>query len=255
MSEPFTERVDPKTNTCGEVEMPLMKKEIQGHQVWYRPNSTDEKVLKEVIEARAYRRASIGFDVAAGEHWLDLGANIGAFAVYCMTKGATADCYEPEPECFKILRKNSIGFDCVESAVTGLQEDRLPLWSSSIGGNYYRGTLLKNSGGLMGAEPQYVHNTFIGSITEQYDGVKMDIEGSEFGILDGEGLLPECEKLCFEYHTSRDKSMERMKRRIGKLKRMFGVVSYVPELDRIMAMGGQQKSFHDRVIYCIGRRK
>lgn len=223
-------------------------------QVFYRPGTTDEKVLKEVIEKRAYRRGSIGFDVEAGEHWLDLGANIGAFAVYCLLHGAKADCYEPDPDCFQLLKRNAPGCRCYQSAVSALKTGPVALWSSSLEGNHYRGTLLENCGGLMKKESSEVQNIHAGQIKRSYDGVKMDIEGSEFGIIDN-GLLPAAEKLCFEYHTSRDKSMERLARRLDVLKGLYEVVSYTPELDRLISKGGMQRSFHDRVIYCMGKKK
>lgn len=225
-----------------------------GVPVYYRPDTTDEKVIREVVDNRAYRRASIGFDVEAGEHWLDLGANIGAFAVYCKTRGATAECYEPEPGCFNILRRNAGELPCHRTAVSNQTAPWVDLWGSSIPNNHYRGTLVR-SRGLLGKTPKTVPNLYAGELLgRRYDGVKMDIEGSEFGILD-DGLIPDCEKLCLEYHTSRDRSMANLSRRVATLRQMFEVVSYVPELDRMIEIGGEQKSFHDRVIYCIGRKR
>jgi FkbM family methyltransferase len=215
----------------------------------YRPDSTDEKVLREVVDNRAYRRASVGFDVEPGERWLDLGANIGAFAVYCKLRGAVAECYEPEPNCFALLERNAVGFRCERAAVSSSRSKTVCLWSSSLTGNHYRGTLLEGKMRSSG-EPLEVPNLFAGDLRGPYDGVKMDIEGSEFGILD-EDLIPPCTKLCFEYHTSRDKSMANLARRVARLRGLFRIVSYVPELDRLMELGGEQKSFHDRVIYCI----
>lgn len=77
----------------------------------YRPHTSDERVLREVITKAAYRRTTLGFDVRPGEVWLDLGANIGAFALYCKTKRATAVCYEPDPDCFELLSLNVPEFE------------------------------------------------------------------------------------------------------------------------------------------------
>ena len=122
-------------------------------------------------------------------------------------------------------------------------------WSSKLARNKYRGTLFGDGLRLMD-ENGLVDNLWGGALKKRfYDGVKMDIEGSEFGLIDS-WLLPRCNKLCFEYHTSRDKSMDNLKRRVAILRSRFEIVNYVPELDRIMKKGGQQKSFHDRVIYC-----
>lgn len=216
--------------------------------VKYRESTSDENVLREVLERKEYRRPSIGFDVEEGERWLDLGANIGAFAIYCKLRRAIAECYEPEPACYRILKKNAKGFRCVNAAVSNQPTGEVKFWMSNRKGNMYRGTLLERERAMLPADA--VSNIFAGELEGVYDGVKMDIEGSEFGILDDD-LLPICRKLCFEYHTSRDSNMARMRRRIRRLKKKFRIVSYVPELDRIMALGGEQKSFHDRLVFCV----
>lgn len=229
---------------------PSNAKWIIGSQtIHYRPETTDEKVIREVIDCRAYRRASAMVDVEPGETWLDLGANIGAFAVYCLLRGATAECYEPEPTCFKLLQKNVPALDVHRATVTAHQQESLELWTSSRKGNHYRGTILSGKGAMLD-EPQRVPNIYAGMLTNRkFSGVKLDIEGSEFDLLD-QDLLPRSEKLVLEYHTSRDKSMANLRRRMAYLKRRYKTVAYVPELDRIMQAGGYQKSFHDRVIYC-----
>ena len=87
-------------------------------------------------------------------------------------------------------------------------------------------------------------------VGRSFDGVKMDIEGSEGGLLDGE-LLPECRKLVLEYHLSRDPSIEHLKRRLDVLHRRFRTVRYPAELDRLIAAGGVAKTFYDRFIHCV----
>lgn len=223
-----------------------------GSTFYYRPGTTDEKVLAEVVTNRCYRRPSAGFDVDPGERWLDLGANVGAFAAYCRLNGATAECYEPEPTCYSILLRNAPGFVCHRATVTHRRETVLTLWPSGLEGNHYRGTVVEGTMRVKG-DPLTVPNVYAGSLTGRFDGVKMDIEGSEFGLIDN-GLIPPCEKLCLEYHTSRDRSMANLGRRLDVLRSLFDVVAYVPELDRLLVLGGMQKSFHDRVIYCRGRK-
>ena len=83
----------------------------------------------------------------------------------------------------------------------------------------------------------------------------MDIEGSEGELID-QWLLPKTEKLCMEYHSSRDKSIENLKRRLGILKDKFKIVDYPPEFDRIISQGGNtsyegsQLTYFDRMIFC-----
>lgn len=226
-------------------------KVVKGEMVYYRPGTTDENVIREVIEKSAYRRPSVGFDVLPGETWLDLGANIGTFAIHCRIKGAGAICYEPNKECFELLKKNAPDCSLYNSAVTSNKTDRIDLWKSNRKNDRYRGTVLE---GVRGFKPNgTVSNVYAGDLRCKVDGIKMDIEGSEFGIIDN-WLLPRCDKFCFEYHTSRDRSMKRLKSRLNKLRKHFEVVSYNPELDKLIEMGGFRKSYYDRVIYCIGAK-
>src|SRR5262245_56529623 len=107
-------------------------------QAYYRSGTTDENVLREVLVARTYRKPSIGFDVEAAEHWLDLGANIGAFALYCQSRGAVAECYEPMPDWFALLRRNAPKFKCYPRAVSHLRAPEVPFWTSRKPTDHYR---------------------------------------------------------------------------------------------------------------------
>lgn len=84
----------------------------------------------------------------------------------------------------------------------------------------------------------------------KFDGIEMDIGGAEAGLLDDD-LIPECRKLVLEYHTSRDQSMDNLRRRLAYLKSRFRTVRYPPELDRLVAAGGHTTTYFDRVIHCI----
>lgn len=223
----------------------------------YRPESSDEAIITEVIERRSYRKPSIGFDVEKGETWLDLGANIGAFAVYSKIRGAKAICYEPTSDNFPILVRNASGFQCVQSAVTHQHDSSIKFWTrNTVRGRfsakyiYHRGSMMES---ISNGDPVMVPNTFIGDLPA-VDGIKMDIEGAEGPILDL-GIIPWCDKLCLEYHATVDKRTETLGRRLEILKQMFSVVCYTPELDRMVSSGGLQRTFFDRMIWCMGRRK
>jgi len=221
----------------------------------FRANTSDEFVLNEVIEQRIYRRKKINFDVEAGERWLDLGANIGAFALYCRLRGAGAICYEPDPTCFKILELNAVSCICHNSAVTVSREPTLPFWKGKLAHNFSKATSIP-SPSLPQHPNGHLPNTYAGILRESsFDGVKMDIEGSEGELID-QWLLPHCNKLVMEYHSSRDKSIENLKNRLEILKNRFSVVSYPPEYDRIIqaggndSYGGNQLTYFDRMIFC-----
>lgn len=225
-----------------------MIQNIQGIQTHFRPETSDENVLKEVIKGRTYRRATINFDVNEGESWLDLGANIGAFAVYCRIKKARhVRCYEPDPECFRLLQLNAPNFLCFNTAITHLKQDNLQFWTTRKTTNYTRYTSFPST-----TLPQHImlpnqHGEFLKGM--EFDGVKMDIEGSEGGLIDN-WLIPRCKKLCVEYHLSRDKSVKNLERRLSILKEHFQTVRYPPEFDRIIREGKDVKTFFDRLIFC-----
>lgn len=83
-----------------------------------------------------------------------------------------------------------------------------------------------------------------------WHGIKMDIEGGEFEILDKK-LLPPCKRLVLEYHTSRDPSVDNLKSRLQYLQETFSQVDYPPEFDRVFESGEPVfKAFFDRLIFC-----
>jgi FkbM family methyltransferase len=219
-------------------------------KAYFRPESSDERALVEVIDKHVYRRTRANFDVQPGEHWLDLGANIGAFALYCAQRGATATCYEPDEACFEVLKKNigkRKGFVLHRAVVTPSKAKAIMIFSSPKPGEFYRNTIFGRHGYKDG---RLVPNVFAGTLfKKKFDGVKMDIEGSEGPLLDA-GLVPKCDKLCMEYHTSVDSSIANYLKRIKLLRSKFanvqcaehemlkakdrGLTHYKPFLDRML---------------------
>ena len=63
---------------------------INGRKVFFRPDTNDISLVKEVIVfgRRCYQRSRSGFMIEPGEIWLDLGGSIGVFAVLCEELGA-----------------------------------------------------------------------------------------------------------------------------------------------------------------------
>lgn len=238
---------------------------VGGEKIWLRRGtnepSSDEQAAEEVLVKKAYTRKGHGptgfkFDVLPGERWLDLGANIGAFAVYCRARGATAVCFEPEPGCFKLLQKNAAGFRCYQLAVTASHEKQLAFCKSKNPENNYRGTVLPVEN-YIGVEP--VNNLYAGELEgytgsvngNSFDGIKMDIEGAEGEILDN-WLLPRTKKLVMEYHTSRDTSLVNLARRLGHLLDRFHTVK-IPQLF-LRAIEGDLKGFpprFDQLIFAM----
>jgi len=56
--------------------------EIDNLKIPLTSGSSDEKAVREVVEKKSYLRRE--FQIAAGERWLDLGGNVGAFTVFSL---------------------------------------------------------------------------------------------------------------------------------------------------------------------------
>jgi FkbM family methyltransferase len=79
--------------------------ENQGHTDW----------LTKRIWAGEYDRP--GFVPQDGWRVIDIGANVGAFAVLARKRGAQVVAYEPHPKTFRYLVRNTRGVDCRQAAV------------------------------------------------------------------------------------------------------------------------------------------
>jgi FkbM family methyltransferase len=232
------------------IDIRAMLEKIGLTDVAFRPGTSDERVLNEVLFKTPYRRRKIDFDVEAGERWIDLGANIGAFALYCKLRGATAVCFEPDPGCFGILTQNNPPELCNQVAVTHHTGNTVPFWGALSPLDHHRSTAypMKRSPRHPSGELPNLYGDFLASI--EADGCKMDIEGSEGGLLDA-GFIPKVKKLVLEYHLWRDPSMANLRRRLDYLKSRFSVVHYPPEFDRMLASGYEtNQSYYDRLIFC-----
>lgn len=84
--------------------MKIKKLEHKGLILNARVGTSDEKTFDEVIVRNVYEKRY--FKIKPGEHWIDLGGNVGAFALNAISKGAVVDIYEPDPFNCKMIEKN-----------------------------------------------------------------------------------------------------------------------------------------------------
>jgi len=234
------------------VESACYEYECEGRRVdmHYRPDTKDIGALTSTIDNQVARRSSVGFEVLPQENWLDLGAGIGAFGAYCHLMGATAECYEPDPDMYKLLYKNLGGV---------LAPCLYPSWEKA-----------DNKGKLVGVCPAfYTHETMVSTRKEskippeftirnqhprcfhgrKFDGVKINIGGDEFELIES-GWIPTCKKLIMEYHFTKDPSIAEFQRRIKKLQGIFCTVNYSATLDHEKII--KQGTFrHNTLIWCM----
>lgn len=230
--------------------------ELEGLKISIREETTDFNCVKEVIKDKCYRRVTPSFDVEEGEYWLDLGGNIGAFGLYVMNKGGFVQSFEPDKDCFKMMKnnyKNNFSkelFEVNNFAISNSNEEEIVFYRGASKGDRYRTSLIPNKRG----EKIALKNKNIDFLKDEvYSGIKMDIEGAEFDILDND-KLPHCEKLVMEYHLTKDKSMINFHKRMDKLKKIFNTVIYPKSLDRGYP-NDIYPGFFDRIIYCKDRKK
>ena len=83
------------------------------------------------------------------------------------------------------------------------------------------------------------------------DGVKMDIESSEFGLIDKE-FIPKCNKLVIEYHITKDRSFDNFFNRVDILKKHFKTVHIIKSLAET-PRDSMYDGFYDQTIFCINK--
>ena len=71
---------------------------------YVREGTSDEKAFREVIEKNSYQRKY--FQIESGEEWIDLGGNVGAFALMVLKNNAKVKIYEPDPFSCRMIEKN-----------------------------------------------------------------------------------------------------------------------------------------------------
>jgi FkbM family methyltransferase len=216
-------------------------------QIFYRPGTKDENVIKEVLEQRCYRNKRIGFDVEEGENWLDLGAHIGCFSIYCFALGAEARAYEPQVSNFQVLRQN-VGPAARMAAVSSSPAPKVSLYATPSGHSTKFNILGSARGVLLGETVNYQFS----KILEDCNGIKMDIEGAEHGIIDNLKSLPKSvKKLVMEYHFTKDSKFSNFVRRMKILRKIFTDVHYPAHLQRMIDEGVEDFPGHfDRFVYC-----
>lgn len=240
-------------------------------KVLYRPDTTDAKALVEVVDQKCYEHDLFDFHVLPGEHWLDLGGNIGSFAVFCWIHGATCHSYEPENNCYAILKANMDAirlltppqlrqrFWSFQTAITNSTRPELPFFKGTDPNDHYRASILPpvtqrrvqslrntHASLLMGGWKEHTSS----KKAQPYSGIKMDIEGSEFGLIES-GLVPPADKLVIEYHFSHDRSMRNFRKRVKLLKKLYKEIYYIPSLDQKYPQDTFPEMF-DRYIWCKG---
>lgn len=217
------------------------KKEIQtinGKQkmsFYVRPNTTDSKVIDEIIDRKTYQHRRLEFDLEPTDVWLDLGANVGIFTCLVIAKGGIPYGYEPESENFIILKKNlekaKKEFGCKKGQVfkqgVSTESGKVKLYLTKKPENKYRHTIIPVKGRKT-VEITVKTMDDILSKHKNINAVKMDIEGIEIPILEQftDWKKWGINKLVLEYSFDFDPSIPRFAKIIRSLKRSYKIVHF-----------------------------
>lgn len=180
----------------------------------------DVAVCEEVLVRQTYMKPKLGFLVKPHSVWLDVGANIGAFAVWASLKrAAEVVTYEPCAENFALVCKNTemnrvagknhkmaVGFGDAQIDVT--YNPDTPARS---------GALTKK--GITETVEQVDFNRIVEEL--QPNGIKLDAEGAELAILDGNMNLEGVDFFVMEYHARFDKSTVKARERLKPIASQF----------------------------------
>jgi FkbM family methyltransferase len=167
-----------------------------------------------------------GLVIKKGETWLDGGANIGAFSLLALVRGASVVAFEPHPENCDVWKKNILA-----NFPSAINDKRVVLQASAISAssmdsvvlhitpnNHWRHTVVpENLPKLKSLWTSItVTNTSLAKLLTTWPditAIKLDIEGAELAILET-GILASdaCKninKFVFEYHFDRCREYSR----------------------------------------------
>jgi FkbM family methyltransferase len=226
-------------------------------ELYIRPETTDIKVIAEVLKQNVYEKPKLDFYIEEGERWLDLGGNIGTFALLALSHGASVVSCEPERDNLEILIKNlqhnfpdesGKGWQIVPKAVIIDDSETVDLYLCKGDYNKYRHTIYPKRGRQSVAVDSINVRELL--TRDSFDGIKIDIEGAEIDILEGleakyyDGI----QKVVYEYSFDIDPSIPRFLKIVEKLRKVFSTVHYTKVKENEL----EYKHFPAAtMVYCI----
>jgi FkbM family methyltransferase len=190
-----------------------------GFKVRVRRGTVDEVFVQRVITQLEYN--SQGYEICPGETVVDVGANIGTFALLASravgVKGKVV-AFEPDSENYALLRDNVARNGCLnvtaERVAVAGQSGRVTLHHAAEGGGFHtlHANRLPGSRSAEEVDALSLKDLFERHGITHCDLLKVDCEGAEYDIL--LGLPNDCwariSKVVMEYHgIDRDTAQNR----------------------------------------------
>lgn len=145
-----------------------------------------------------------GFVPRPGWRVVDIGGNVGLFAITAAARGAHVRAYEPHPETARFLRRNAGRWDVdvVEKAVVGQPSGPLRLYVSDS--RHIRNTLLgmdPDTGVALADAVEVATVPLAEVLAEPVDLLKVDCEGGEYDLFaNGREALRNAARIIAEVH-------------------------------------------------------
>jgi FkbM family methyltransferase len=148
-----------------------------------------------------------GLEPYEGDRVIDIGANVGVYALWAARRGATVTAYEPSPTTFGHLRANTRrhAVKSVQAAVVGRVAERASVRLYLHDERSTRNSLLGRevgSGARLGRHVDVAAIEIDEVLAEPCDLLKIDCEGAEFAIFDevGDAALRRTRRVVVEFH-------------------------------------------------------
>ena len=138
--------------------------------------STDFFNLNEIVMFAYYWRFKDRYEKTA-----DMGSCLGLHSLVMEKCGFDVDCYEPDPETFKKLifnlKKNNLKVNPINSAISDFNgKSNFTRLNNNSTGSHISGMKKRVYGSIEELEIEVIN---LDSVVNQYDLIKLDIEGSE----------------------------------------------------------------------------
>lgn len=141
---------------------------------------------------------------------VDIGANVGAFALYAegWADRVNIHCFEPNPQVIDLLRKNLAGHGNVRINPFALSDKdaELTLYQNPYNTGATSMTRAAKGGGEVVVPVRRAESALRDAGIDRIDVLKIDTEGSEVAILQGLGsYLERTSIVMLEYHSEKDR--------------------------------------------------
>jgi FkbM family methyltransferase len=175
------------------------------------------------------------FELGPGDIAIDCGANLGSVTEVLARGGAEVHAFEPNPDAFAILSRNTAGMPNVHLHQQAVL-DRNGTMRLFLHLNYARNPERFSAGSSLIAEKRNVDGStgvevevidlpaFIEALGRPVKLLKIDVEGAEYAILEAlieRGIIDRIERVFVETHAHAIKSLAeadaRLRRRIAEL--------------------------------------